>query len=77
MKIALYFDEDSQDSSLIRTLRSRGVEVIAASEGGMNGRFGRGTTSTVFRSQPGSVCYRVSELVTEAVSLRVPHGLKS
>jgi Domain of unknown function (DUF5615) len=38
MKIALYFDEDSQDSTLIRALRSRGVDVIAASEAGMNGR---------------------------------------
>lgn len=38
MKIALYFDEDSQDSTLIRALRSRGVDVIAASEVGMNGR---------------------------------------
>jgi hypothetical protein len=38
MKIALYFDEDSQDYSLIRALRSRGVDVIAASEAGMNGR---------------------------------------
>lgn len=38
MKIALYFDEDSQDSSLIRALRSRGVDVITASESGMNGR---------------------------------------
>ena len=38
MTIALYVDEDSQDSSLIRALRSRGVDVIAASEAGMNGR---------------------------------------
>lgn len=38
MKIALYLDEDSQDSVLIRALRSRGVDVIAASEAGMNGR---------------------------------------
>jgi predicted nuclease of predicted toxin-antitoxin system len=38
MKIALYFDEDSQDSTLIRALRSRGVDVIAASEAGMNGQ---------------------------------------
>jgi hypothetical protein len=40
MKIALYFDEDSQDSSLIRALRSGGVDVISASESGMNGRRG-------------------------------------
>jgi hypothetical protein len=38
MRLALYFDEDSQDSVLIRALRSRGVDVIAASEAGMNGR---------------------------------------
>ncbi len=38
MKIALYVDEDSQDSTLMRALRSRGVDVIAASEAGMNGR---------------------------------------
>src|SRR5437764_904912 len=38
MKIALYFDEDSQDSSLIRALRLRGVDVISASESRMNGR---------------------------------------
>lgn len=38
MTIALYVDEDSQDSTLIRALRSRGVDVIAASEVGMNGR---------------------------------------
>ena len=38
MKIALYFDEDSQDTTLIRALRSRGVDVIAAAEAGMNGR---------------------------------------
>lgn len=38
MKIALYLDEDSQDSVLIRALRSRGVDVIVASEAGMNGR---------------------------------------
>ena len=38
MKIALYFDEDSQESSLIRALRSRGVDVISATEVGMNGR---------------------------------------
>jgi hypothetical protein len=38
MKIALYLDEDSQDSVLIRALRSRGVDIIAASEAGMNGR---------------------------------------
>ena len=38
MKIALYFDEDSQDSTLIRALRSRGIDVVAASEAGMNGR---------------------------------------
>jgi len=38
MKIALYLDEDSQDTTLIRALRSRGVDVIAASEAGMNGR---------------------------------------
>jgi hypothetical protein len=31
-------DEDSQDASLIRALRSRGVDVISASESGMNGR---------------------------------------
>ena len=38
MTIALYVDEDSQDSSLVRALRSRGVDVIAASEAGINGR---------------------------------------
>jgi len=38
MKVALYFDEDSQDTTLIRALRSRGVDVIAAAEAGMNGR---------------------------------------
>lgn len=38
MKIALYVDEDSQDSTLMRALRSRGVDVIAASEAGMKGR---------------------------------------
>lgn len=38
MKIALYFDEDSQDTTLIRALRSRGVDVITAAEAGMNGR---------------------------------------
>jgi hypothetical protein len=38
MKIAVYLDEDSQDSVLIRALRSRAVDVIAASEAGMNGR---------------------------------------
>jgi hypothetical protein len=38
MKIALYVDEDSQDTSLMRALRSRGVDVIAAAEAGMNGR---------------------------------------
>lgn len=38
MKIALYFDEDSQDSALIRALRSRGVDVSSAAEAGMNGR---------------------------------------
>ena len=38
MKIALYFDEDSQDSTLIRALRSRGVDVVAASEAGMKRR---------------------------------------
>jgi hypothetical protein len=38
MKIALYVDEDSQDSTLMRALRSRGVDVIAASEAAMNGR---------------------------------------
>ena len=37
MKTALYIDEDSQDSSLIRALRSRGVDLVAASEAGMNG----------------------------------------
>lgn len=54
MKIALYFDEDSQDSTLIRALRSRGVDVLAASEAGMNA-IGRRTTSMVVYSQPSFV----------------------
>jgi hypothetical protein len=32
MKIALYVDEDSQDSTLLRALPSRGIDVIAAVE---------------------------------------------
>ena len=37
MKIALYLDEDSQDTRLIRALRGRGVDVTSASEVGRNG----------------------------------------
>ncbi len=37
MKIALYFDEDSQDSDLVRALRLRGVDVLTAAEAGRNG----------------------------------------
>jgi len=38
MKIALYLDEDSEDQHLIRALRARGVDVVAAWEVGMRER---------------------------------------
>ncbi|MBI3654335.1 MAG: DUF5615 family PIN-like protein [Acidobacteria bacterium] len=37
MKISLYFDEDSQDTSLMRALRLRGVAVTSSAEVGNNG----------------------------------------
>ena len=38
MKISLYFDEDSQESDLIRALRLHEVNVLSSTEAGMNGR---------------------------------------
>ena len=38
MRIALYLDEDSQDSDLVQALRLREVDVLTATEAGMNGR---------------------------------------
>ncbi len=38
MKIALYFDEDSQDSDLVQALRLREVDIATSAEAGMNGR---------------------------------------
>ena|SRR5919201_4842856 len=38
MKIALYLDEDSQDSDLVQALRLREVDVLTSAEAGMNGR---------------------------------------
>ena len=35
MKLSLYLDEDSQDTALVRALRSRGIEVMTATEAGM------------------------------------------
>src|SRR5437016_5494200 len=35
MRVALYLDEDSQSSSLVEALRTRGVDVITAREAGM------------------------------------------
>ena len=37
MKIALYLDEDSQDSDLVQALRLREVDVMTSAEAGMNG----------------------------------------
>ena len=38
MKIRLYLDEDSMSRSLVRALRSRGVDVMTALDAGMIGR---------------------------------------
>jgi len=38
VKISLYLDEDSQDTALVRALRSRGVDVLTAAEAGMSHR---------------------------------------
>ena len=38
MKIALYFDEDAQDSDLIQALKLRGIDVIGAWTAGMRAR---------------------------------------
>lgn len=38
MKVSLYFDEDSQNTRLIRALRDRGVDVVAAWDAGMRQR---------------------------------------
>ncbi len=38
MKIALYFDEDLQESDLIQALRLREADVLSSAEAGMNGR---------------------------------------
>jgi hypothetical protein len=38
MKIRLYFDEDSMDRNLLRTLNARGVDVITALGAGMINR---------------------------------------
>lgn len=35
MKLSLYVDEDSQDTALVRALRSRGIDVMTATEAGM------------------------------------------
>jgi len=35
MRIALYLDEDSQDSDLVQALRLREVDVLTAAEAGM------------------------------------------
>jgi Domain of unknown function (DUF5615) len=37
-QIRLYFDEDAMDGDLVRCLRSRAIDVMAASEAGMIGR---------------------------------------
>lgn len=37
MMLALYLDEDSQDTRLIKALRARGVDVTSAVEAGRNG----------------------------------------
>ena len=38
MRRRLYFDEDSSDTDLLRALRLRGVEVVAAAGSGMQGQ---------------------------------------
>jgi hypothetical protein len=38
MKIALYLDEDSQDSDLVQALRMHEVDVVTSLEAGMDGR---------------------------------------
>jgi hypothetical protein len=38
MTIALYFDEDSMDKTLVQALRARGADVITAFEAGMVAR---------------------------------------
>lgn len=39
--LALYFDEDSMDQSLINALRARGVDLTTATEAGLLGRTDR------------------------------------
>src|SRR5258705_533546 len=38
MSFLIYFDEDSQDSELVRILRARGVDVSTVNEEGMRSR---------------------------------------
>jgi hypothetical protein len=38
MKISFYFDEDSQSAALIKSLRTRGVDVLSSWDAGMHQR---------------------------------------